>query len=219
MLNVAVPTNTATETILTRLRDLIQEGSAVAFGGDRSFVAAAPMTAWRTRTIAFLQRTLGPSDPYTQAFVKESEDTWFSSRDKGVAILANLRSDVESGYLTSYYLGVAGEVLADLIDLGSWSLGEGSKEAGAILIGSGLELGLRRLAVVHDVDISTARGIDSLNQALSRAGVYGQLRRGQVESWRILRNHAVHGEHEAYSDVDVRLMLDGVRTFLAEELR
>jgi hypothetical protein len=49
--------------------------------------------------------------------------------------------------------------------------------------------------------------------------VYGPLRRGQVDSWRILRNHAVHGEHEEYGDSDVRLMLDGVRTFLAEELR
>jgi hypothetical protein len=215
-----MPTNSSTETILRRLQEMIQEGAAIQRTGDGGYYSdTAPMSAWRTRCIAFLQRTLGPTDAYTRAFTDETDDHYISSRDKGVAILSNLRADVESGYMASYYLGVAGEVLADLLDLGSWSLAEGSKEAGAILVGSGLELGLRRIAAARDVDISKARGIDDINEALAKARVYGPLRRGQVDSWRILRNHAIHAEHEVYSDVDVRLMLDGVRTFLAEELR
>lgn len=187
--------------------------------GERFYVESAPMVAWRTRCTAFLQRTLGPSDPYTQAFVKETDNRYLSSRNKGVHLLANLRGDIEGGYLTSYYLGVAGDVLADLLDLAAWSLGEGSKEAAAVLAGSGLEVGLRRLASARSVDITAARGIDGINDALSRAGVYGAVRRSQVDSWRVLRNHAIHGEHEAYGDDDARLMLDGVRGFLAEELR
>ncbi len=213
-----MPTTSSTETILRRLQEMILEGSAVQSvqGGT---VELGPMSAWRTRSIAFLQRTLGPTDTYTDAFTTETRPQARSSRDKGIAILTNLRADVESGYMSSYYLGIAGEVLADLLDLGSWSLAEGSKEAAAILIGSGLEVGMRRIAAAHDVDLSKARGIDNINDALKDAGVYGPLRRSQVDSWRVLRNHAVHGEHEAYSDKDVSAMLDGVRTFLVEELR
>lgn len=215
-----MPTNSSTETISHRLQEMIQEGTAIQRTGDGGYYAdAAPKTAWRTRCLAFLQRTLGPTDAYTRAFTDETDGHYISTRDNGVAILSNLRADVESGYLASYYLGVAGEVLADLLDLGSWSLTEGSKEAAAILVGSGLEVGLRRIAAARDVDINKARGIDNINDALAGAGVYSKLRRGQVDSWRVLRNHAVHGEHEAYSDVDVRLMLDGVRAFLVEELR
>jgi hypothetical protein len=217
-----MPTNSSIETILRRLTEMIEEGSAIPRSRtDNNCAESAPMVAWRTRSIAFLQRTLGPTDTYTQSFAKGTDDNWYllSTRDKGVAILANLRSDVESGYLTSYYLGVAGEVLSDLLDLGAWSLTEGSKEAAAILGGSGLELGLRRIAAARGLDISKARGIDDINAALADAGVYNRLRRGQVDSWRLLRNHAIHGEHGEYSDTDVRLMLDAVRAFLAEELR
>ncbi len=135
-----------------------------------------------------------------------------------MAILVNLRGDVEGGYLTSFYLGVAGEVLADLLDLGAWSLSEESKEAAAILGGTGLELGLRRLAAVRGVDITKAAGIDDVNKALREGGVYSRLRATQIDGWRILRNHAIHGEHDAYADADARLMLDGVKSFLSDEL-
>jgi hypothetical protein len=214
-----MPTSSTTDAVLRRLDALITEGEAVPKDReDRFYVESAPMVAWRTRCVAFLNRTLGDSDTYTQEFKVQAPDTYLGSRDRGVAILKNLRGDVEGGYLTNYYLGVAGEVLADLLDLGSWSLGEGSKEAAAILVGSGLEVGLRRVAAARSIDISNVRGIDGINEALSRAGIYGAVRRGQVDAWRVLRNHAIHGEHEAYSDAEVRLMLDGVQAFLAEQL-
>ena len=215
-----MPTSSTTEDLLRRLDALIAEGEGVPGDReDRFFVESAPMMAWRTRCIAFLIRTLGDSDTYTHEFKEQAPDIYRGSRDRGVAILKNLRGDVEGGYLSNYYLGVAGDVLADLLDLGTWSLGEGSKEAAAILAGSGLEVGLRRIAAARQVDITKARGIDDVNEALSIAGVYGAVRRSQVDSWRVLRNHAIHGEHAAYDDADVRLMLEGVRGFLAEELR
>lgn len=177
------------------------------------------MVAWRTRTLAFLIRTLGDTDTYTIAFKERSVDDYLSNRDASVAVLRNLRGDVEAGYLTNFYLGVAGEVLTDLLDIAAWSLDEGSKEAGAVLAGSALELGLRRVASVHTVDIRRARGIDDVNDALRDGAVYNAVRHGQVNAWRVLRNHAIHGDHAAYTDVDVRLMLEGVRAFLAEQLR
>jgi hypothetical protein len=177
------------------------------------------MTAWRTRTISFLIRTFGASDTYTQAFEQNSDDTYHSDRDKSVALLRNLREDVAEGYLENFFLGVAGDILSDLLDLGAWSLDEGSKEAGAVLAGSALEVGLRRVAGARSVDITKARGIDAINNALAKAGVYGSVRRSQIDAWRVLRNKAIHGEDREYAEADVRLMLEGVRGFLADELR
>ena len=215
-----MPTISSTDAILSRINDLVQEGSTIAAANsERLRLEPAAMAAWRTRCTAFLQRTLGLSDPYTEAFVKETDALYLSSRDKGVRILANLRGDIEGGYLANYYLGVAGDVLADLLDLATWSLGEGSKEAAAVLAGSGLEVGLRRMANAHSIDITKVRGIDGINDALAGAGIYGAVRKGQIDAWRVLRNHAIHGEHDTYSDAEVRLMLDGVQGFLAEELR
>ena len=213
-------TSSTAAAIVLRLDALVQEGDSVPESRtSQGFISGPPMSAWRTRSIAFLQRTLGPADPYTLAFVEETKHGYTSSRDSGVAILKNLRADVEGGYLNNIYLGIAGEVLSDLLDLAAWALDEGSKEAGAILIGSGLEVGLRRIATARNVNISAAKGIEDVNKALCDAGAYGPVRRGQVDAWRLLRNKAIHGEHAAYSDAEVRLMVEGVRTFLAEELR
>lgn len=217
-----MPTHAKTEAILRRINELVQEGSTVPPDrSDRSVLEPAPWSAWRTRCVAFLMRIVGPTDAYTEAFVQETDDRYrfLSARDKGVHILANLRGDIEGGYLDNYYLGVAGEVLADLFDLATWSLSEGSTEAAAILAGSGLELGLRRLASARSVDITKARGIDGVNDALKAAGVYGAVRHGQVNAWRLLRNHAIHGDHAAYGEAEVRLMLEGIRAFLAEQLQ
>jgi hypothetical protein len=83
-----------------------------------------------------LIRTLGATDTYTMALGERSGDDYYSNRDSSVAVLRNLRGDVAAGYLTNLYFGVAGEVLTDLLDIAAWSLGEGSKEAGAVLAGS-----------------------------------------------------------------------------------
>jgi hypothetical protein len=204
--------------IVARLDQLIDEGAGLR-RADEYHVDPPGMVAWRTRVLAFLIRTLGASDTYSAAFEEGSRDDYYSNRDTSVAVLRNLRGDVEAGYLTNFYLGVAGEVLTDLLDIAAWSLSEGSKEAGAVLAGSALELGLRRVASVHTIDIRRARGIDDVNDALRDSGVYSAVRHGQVNAWRVLRNHAIHGDHAAYSDADVRLMLEGVRAFLAEQLR
>lgn len=213
-----MPTPSNVAAVVARLDQLVEEGAGLR-RADEYHVDPAGFLAWRTRSLAFLMRTLGASDTYTIAFEVGSRDDYFSSRDGSVAVLRNLRGDVDAGYLTNYYLGVAGEVVSDLLDIAVWSLGEGSKEAGAVLAGSALELGLRRVAAAHTIDIRRARGIDDVNDALRDGGVYSAVRHGQVNAWRVLRNHAIHGDHAAYADADVRLMLEGVRAFLAEQLQ
>ena len=213
-----MPTPSNVAATLARFDQLIEEGTGLV-REDQWSVDSAGMIAWRTRAFAFLIRTLGVTDTYTAAFDKQSSDHFISNRDGSVAVLRNLREDVEAGYLTNFYLGVAGEVLTDLLDIAAWSLDEGSKESGAILAGSALELGLRRVASVRTIDIRRARGIDDVNDALRDGAVYNAVRHGQVNAWRVLRNHAIHGDHAAYNDADVRLMLEGVRAFLAEQLQ
>jgi hypothetical protein len=213
-----MPTTSTVQAVLERLDALIAEGAGLR-QVDEFNVDPPGMIAWRTRALAFLIRTFGGEDTYTDTFRKHSDGDYPSMRDASVAVLRNLREDVAGGYLSSFYLGVAGEVLGDLLDIGTWSLGEGSKEAAAILAGTALELGMRRIAAAREVDIRRARGIDDINDALAKASIYGGVRRSQIESWRVLRNHAIHGEHNTYAEADVRLMLEGVRGFLTEELR
>src|SRR5258706_11685917 len=118
----SMATSSSTKAIIERLNALVQEGSTVGPDvNDRSYISGAPMTAWRIRCIAFLRRTLGPGDPYTEGFTSATDGELLENRDKGVALLANLRGDVEGGYLSNFYLGVAGEVLTDMLELATWA--------------------------------------------------------------------------------------------------
>ena len=115
---MTMPTTSATDSVLCRLQDLVQEGKEIPIDDrDTARVASAPMIAWRTRSVAFLKRTLGPSDTYTEAFVSASDGTRSSSRDNSVAILASLREDVEGGYLTGNCHTEPSERVADSAEL------------------------------------------------------------------------------------------------------
>jgi hypothetical protein len=87
-----------------------------------------------------------------------------------------------------------------------------------MLIGAVLEDGLRQILKNADPTEAIPEGITKLNQALYPK-VYGKMEMGQVQAWGFLRNHAAHGDFGKYAEADVRLMLAGVRQFLANHLK
>jgi hypothetical protein len=85
-----------------------------------------------------------------------------------------------------------------------------------------LEEHLRQLAGAKGIAVEEARGgqmvprkADTLNADLAKAGVYNKLDHKQVTAWLDLRNKAAHAKYGEYSEEQVRLMLEGVRQFVA----
>ena len=62
--------------------------------------------------------------------------------------------------------------------------------------------------------------IGSLNRKLAdKKDVYNRLKQREIEAWNKLRDYAVHGHFDEYKPEDVKGMLLGVRTFLADYLK
>lgn len=117
---------------------------------------------------------------------------------------------------------VSAEVFSDFLDMASYLLEQGYKDAAAVMIGSVLEEHLRQLCQSNSIDTfdtkngrKIPKGGNMLNQSLRRANAYNQIDGRSIEFWFDIRNQAAHGNYGQYSRQQVELMLRGVLEFLA----
>jgi hypothetical protein len=78
--------------------------------------------------------------------------------------------------------------------------------------------GLRRIACNNDITVTDKDDLNSLRDKCAQKAVYNNLVRQQILSWTTLRNSADHGKFEEYDAQQVRLLIEGVRSFLANHL-
>jgi hypothetical protein len=135
-----------------------------------------------------------------------------------VGTVLALREDVRRGYLDSFESVVRSETFSDLLAMAGYLLGQGYKDAAAIIAGGVLEEQLRKLAPRHGVaakDGQDWRRSQQLNQDLCAAGAYLSNDQKSITAWLDIRNDAAHGKYANYSESQVDLMLRGVRDFVS----
>lgn len=133
-------------------------------------------------------------------------------------ILGALRAAYASGYLTTVTELIHAEVFADFVEMAEHLMGEGYKDAAAVVVGSVLEGHLRHLCAKHSIPVllgSKPKKADALNSELASMSVYSKLDQKSVTAWLDLRNKAAHGHYGEYTKEQVALMLQGVRDFMA----
>jgi hypothetical protein len=172
---------------------------------------------WHSQAIVALQDIFGERHVYTLQFPKTA--TYHNGPAAGVPILQRAISDIENGYLRKTVNIISAEVFSDFLEISGHLLEQGYKDPAASLCGAVLEDGLRRIVANTDgITVSARDDLNSLRDKLSGKGVFNNIVRQQITSWTSLRNAADHGQFSEYDDAQVRLMIDGVRTFLAAHL-
>ncbi len=133
-------------------------------------------------------------------------------------ILKALRTAYAAGYLLSVQELAHADVFSDFLEMADYLLGEGYKDAGAVIGGSVLEENIRKLCAKNGVPTAGTKGqpkkASMMNDDLAKAGIYGKLEQKSVTAWLDLRNKAAHGDFAAYNHQQVELFLQGIRDFL-----
>ena len=133
-------------------------------------------------------------------------------------ILAAVKTAYQQGYLSTVQELVHADVFADFLEMADYLLSEGYKDPAAVLAGGVLEESLRKLAIKNGVDILNQGGeprkASSLNDDLTKTGLYNKLEQKSVTAWLDLRNKAAHGKYEEYDKNQVQQLIQGVRDFL-----
>ena len=171
--------------------------------------------------MAAIDRLSPAGSEYRRAAAEAVEDNHAGSACRELAgVLKALRLAYENGYLRTLEELVAADLFGDFLDMASHLLEAGYKDPAAVLVGSVLEEHLRKLTIKAGGSITNPDGrplkADTLNAELVRAGAYRSLDQKNVTAWLGLRNHAAHGEFDAYDGAQVHLMLEAVRVFISQ---
>jgi hypothetical protein len=203
------------EDALKRLRALTEYGGeGVDYGTSKG---VGYFYGWRTQAIAALQSILGDGNVYTIQFAKVAN--YQNGPDAGIPVLLRAISDIENGYLRKTSNIISAEVFSDFLEMADHLLKQGYKMPAASLCGAVLEDGLRRMVMnTSDLKVNQRDDLNSLRDKLYGKGIFNNIVRQQVTSWTSLRNEADHGNFNAYDEAQVRLMIEGVRSFLATHL-
>jgi hypothetical protein len=93
-------------------------------------------------------------------------------------------------------------------------LDSGYYQPAAVVIGSVLEDGLRKLCERHEVPLSVKPKLDTMNADLAKKGVYNKLTQKRITVLADIRNKAAHGEWDKFTKADVEVMLRDVRQIM-----
>lgn len=141
-----------------------------------------------------------------------------------IGCLEALRDDLKNDYLKSISELIHSEVFADYLEMASYLLEGGYKNASAVIVGSTLEAHLRRLCEKNSIDLTftnengkeVAKKADLINSDLNKAEVYNKTYQKQITAWLDLRNNAAHGNYEDFSLEEVKLMVLGINNFMIQ---
>lgn len=229
---------------LTRLDDLIAEGSAIpirrgseAVGGnyltgetryrETREVSWPHFAEWRTKCVTTLEQIVSKQSVHRQAveaFVGLRCEP--SKVQFGVAFLTSIRNDLRDGFLTDLSGEIEAEMAADYLVQAERLLADSGEQARyiptAILAGAVLEKSLRSLCqqLIPPEAVEQTNGkplaLNGLIDALKRRGSINEVTAQQLRAWARIRNSAAHGQFDEFTKEQARAMVDGVRGFLMQ---
>lgn len=219
--------------IQTEVNDLVTSGSSLlrtiqSLSNTIEGENLIAVTTWVTRLGQLIRRLYGEKsqhfESYSTALSTNSfynlHSEWNSHFSQMVGVASAIKHDLDNGLLVHFKALVQADVFADFLEMGEYLLQEGYKDAAAVIVGSVLEDGLRKIAEANGISLTQASGkpmtIEPLNVELAKQGVYSKLVQKQITSWAHIRNKAAHGEFGEYNKEQVQMMLLFVQSFAAE---
>jgi hypothetical protein len=209
-----------------RLRELIQEGQAVAKLEKPSSVGpyiqdqdTIPLQAWLTKVGNIIETVFGPQSPHFRHLKELMPGGGVRLIQHAyevhpiIGLIAGALDDLEKGYLLGQEFLIAGEVFDSVLEQAKYLATSGYKDPAAILARVVLEDALKRLARGEGID-DTMRA-SRINDELKALGKYPQPQWRLIQAWLDIGNAAAHGKFDEYSKEDVVKLLDGVGGFVA----
>ena len=206
------------------LNDVVNSSSGIK-GVDLSKV-----TSWVTRLGQLIRHLYGENSQHFESYTSALKTPHFynlhssynSHFSQMLGVVTAIKHDIDNGLLVNFKTLIQADIFADFLEMGEYLLNGGYKDASAVIIGSVLEDGLRKLAEKNKISITNDQGkaltIEPLNNELAKKEVYSKLIQKQITSWAHIRNKAAHGEYVEYNKDQVQMMLYFVQKFTSDYL-
>lgn len=214
--------------VIARLDELIQRGTAVLqtkWGGvqagpgwmsaDIERVDYQAAHEWGISSLNLLGRAFDKSsDHYTRFNALFPEFEAYDAVLKALGILKGAKDDYEHGYLFETRRLIEAEVFDDFLEQGEHLFQGGYEGPAAVIAGSVLEDGLRKLCHREGIALGPQPKLDAMNADLAKNGAYDKLTQKRITVLADIRNKAAHGQWSQFTKDDVSSMLRDVRSFM-----
>ena len=171
---------------------------------------------WEASVLSLLSKIYKPTDPVFVRFSGWSNSNDSSSHNKSQClypVFQSAKEEFEGGYLFEVRSLVQAEVFSDELDLASRYLTNDGKVASAVIAGVVLEVTLREICATRNL---VTGQIAKMNELLRADKTYSQNVWRQIQAWGDIHNAAAHGRPDEFNDAAVKLMIDGIRDFVAK---
>ncbi len=209
--------------IIERLDDLIDLGQKVRltrrspepgnFTSD--YVDVQLANQWLTSSLNLIQRVFGESSVHYQSLHKHfKEYPKWPDIEQAFGVLLSAKDDFEKDALFDVKRLIEADLFNKFLEQAEYLHKAGYFQASAVIAGSVLEDGLRKLCIQNIVTLPDKPKLDWMNAQLAKEGVYNKLTQKKVTAFANLRNNAAHGNLDEFESSDVADMLRGIRDFM-----
>lgn len=217
----------AKEKIAIRLDELLQMGEKLLstrrstppniIGDDR--IDSQLGHQWVTSVQNLFVRVFGENSEHYKNFSKlVGKNLTYSPVFSAQGILKAAKDDFEKDQLFDVRQLIEAELFDEFLEQAEYLLEAGYFQPAAVLAGSVLEDGLRKLCQKRNIEISEKPKLDTLNANLAKEGVYSKLVQKRITALADLRNKAAHGQWGEFVKEDVEEMLPAIRRIMEEYL-
>ena len=212
------------EKFIDRLNNLIKFGNDILiqvshddYGGG--WVNEQNAFQFATASLNLIKQICGVESVYfhtfEMGFTELKKEGYYRKLEKLIGVLQAAKDDYENDYLFETRALIEGEVFDDFLEQSEHLLNQGYFTAAAVIAGSVLEDGLRKLCAKNGITLSAKPKLDTMNADLAKAGVYNLLKQKQITALAHLRNKAAHGLG-GFIKEDVESMIKDVRRFMED---
>jgi uncharacterized protein (DUF2164 family) len=147
------------------------------------------------------------------------EYSLFQCMNSLLAVLSSLKMAYENDLLIELKEIYHADIFNDFLEMGEYLLNEGYKDAAAVMIGGVIEEHIKKLCLKNSLSLfrPDSKPI-STNQLVSDLYSKNFINRGDsknLTAYLEIRNNAAHAKYADYNEENVKIMLLGVREFIA----
>nr|WP_249177643.1 HEPN domain-containing protein [Burkholderia cenocepacia] len=181
------------------------------------FVDVQLANQWLTSSLNLLSRILGENSAHYQRMKEQFvEYPKWANVDQAYGVLLAAKDDYESGSILNMKMLIEADIFDEFLGQAEHLLEAGYFQPAAVLAGSVLEDGLRKLCLANEVTLPDKPKLDWMNSELAKNGKYSKLMQKRITAIADLRNSAAHGKWDEFDKSDVESMLRDVRDFMTK---
>lgn len=214
------PTRKILDELLDEARRLRRTATKRRYGGEWIPEQEA-LHRWVVASLQLIDHVAGRESLFYSEFkrlARDYPDPYDLSRATGA--LQAFSEGWDAGLLRSRELLLSAELFEDGLELAEYMLTKDYKDPAAVVVGVVLESALRKMCQLRGIPLGGRETLEPLNVALAKHDppAYNRAMFKQITAWGNIRNDAAHGRWDQYDSAQVKLMLDGVRNFVATHL-